>query len=690
MFNLTETITHFNQVYQKRIKLNKTWGLVYLHPKSLDFLNQCCRLIQESVYHASPFVTQRRALRATLAKTQDQSTSEALAALKTIVQQLKTDELVRQRLDWEEHLQTLFNTEIFWQQGFNQLESNLRAKLQLKQIYQDWKKHRPFQYYSAQGLLFLLNVIVHYQYHFTQAHEELERKQQAWLPSQRLPAPIAASYCQFLERKLNHLKVLQQQVLEVLLLRLKIAEHRKQVTCDDVSYALVEQSQRLLSLSITLPKHQRTLDAATFNQIHRAIVQYGSPHHKNQLYGLAWYQYAEFSAAKDITLITISVHRLLAPTKLIHLIPKKVRKPAWLFRSNKTRFAFLERQQALLAQLLLPLDFTPLLPNSFSTIHVTLQPFILRYQLLQESLQSLEQQPALRWWQWRQKRWEKAWQKWLMHHFQKNQEDLREVLNHFFIHLQNHKGWLSQATCRQPLQDSLTTIQHLIEQGPYAAHCTRLAFLLKHLSTQLHAKAEEIARERHRAASLTQNFKQDVSIALEAYVKYYHDQGQTIPEARMADIDYLRKLLNTTHDLLLLREGVMQRYQTMQRPPLAKLMTSLDGSALRQGLRIVLEHPKYRIEQFTLAVASLPSSSQKVLYQGNNLSDFALRSKESIVDRQATASSIPDINNMALLTLEQQFTQVQTQIQQLMNNTDRTNLPLQSPDIVKNHARFFK
>lgn len=85
----------------------------------------------------------------------------------------------------------------------------------------------------------------------------------------------------------------------------------------------------------------------------------------------------------------------------------------------------------------------------------------------------------MRWWQWRQKRWEKAWYKWLMQHFLKNQEAIREILNHFFYQIQNHNNELSQAIYYPPLQDSLVSIQHLIEQGPHA--CTRLIFLLKQL-----------------------------------------------------------------------------------------------------------------------------------------------------------------------------------------------------------------
>ncbi|MES2142598.1 MAG: hypothetical protein V4471_06950 [Pseudomonadota bacterium] len=77
----------------------------------------------------------------------------------------------------------------------------------------------------------------------------------------RLPNAIAKEYRLFLEDQLNYLKKLQDQVLETLLLRLKIAEQQNQVTCDDVSYFLVKESQRLgFPFTASLPHYQMAIE----------------------------------------------------------------------------------------------------------------------------------------------------------------------------------------------------------------------------------------------------------------------------------------------------------------------------------------------------------------------------------------------------------------------------------------------
>ncbi len=166
MFNLNETITAFNRIYDTKIKPNKTWGLVYLQPQSLAFLNQNMQLIQESVYYASPFVTDRKALRA-FARTKEPSLSESLPTLQNITQQLKADQSILQRLSWEENLSERLNNKDFWEERFNQADTHPRIQGYLMQLQAQWNTHQPFQYHSSQGLFFYcvlfvnINIILH-------------------------------------------------------------------------------------------------------------------------------------------------------------------------------------------------------------------------------------------------------------------------------------------------------------------------------------------------------------------------------------------------------------------------------------------------------------------------------------------------------------------------------------------------
>ncbi|MES2998954.1 MAG: hypothetical protein V4700_06520 [Pseudomonadota bacterium] len=617
MFNLNEAIRFFNRTHHTKIKQNKTWRLVYLQPTALAFLNNSVQLIRESVYYSSYFVTHRKTLRSTLARIKE-PTTKALPMLRTIVQKLKIDQSILQRLKWEERLNVFLNEDTSWKQGLKHTKNNPPLKRRLIQFYQQWKIHQPFQYYSSQGLLFLLDVVVKYQLHFTQAHKELEDKQLAYFHFLRLPDPIAKDYYQFLFTQLNHLKVLHDQVLEALLLRLKIAEQQNQITCDDVSYALAQQTQRLgLPLPVaSLPKYQMILDTSTFNTIHRAIEKYGNTNQKKQLYQLVWYQ-EEFSSIENITIITVSSHRLLIPKALIDFRPKRVGKLTWLFTKN-TRLQFLETQQALLAQFALPLDFAGLPPETVSITHPTLQSLTTRYQLLQQSLQSLEQQIAvIRWWQWQQKYWKKPWRQWLVQQFQKNQGYLLSCLTHFYQQIQNHGDLLSQATYRQQVQTVLETIQLLANSDSVAHRQAQLTSLLERLSALLRKKAIEITRQKSCSPDLIHNFKRDLLAALANYAQHYSNQGEALPTARLSDIEYMRGLLNSSKDVIQMREEIIQRYQIIQSAWPIKLITSLDRSFLLRSLQNVLKNPKYSMDQLTLAnnnILSLPqtpTTSQK-------------------------------------------------------------------------------
>ena len=648
MFNLNESITAFNQRYAAKIKSNKTWGLVYLQPNLLAFLNQCSHLIQDSVYYASPFVTDRKQLRANIARAKHQPLSEALPMLQNIVLQLKTDQSILQRLNWEEQLSGLLNNKLFWEErlavGTHPLIQRYLTDLQAQ-----WKIHQPFQYHSSQALLFLLNIVCEYHYHFTQAHQELQAKQAAWLSFLRIPNIIAEGYHRFLEKQLNHLKLLKNQVINALLLRLSIAEQQNQVTCDDISYFLAQESQRLDSPTalLSLPQQQIVIEPTTFNKIHRAIEKHGNVNQKKQLYQLAWYEYGEFNS-EAITVVTLSPYHLLAPKPLLHFFSKKDRKLWRLFTNNKVRLAFLEAQQALLAQLALPVIFAKLSLDSVSIAHPTLRSLTTRYQLLQQSLQSLNQQPTLYWWQWQQKRWKKAWHGWISEQLWENQTRLSDCLADFYQHVQNREDLLNQTAYCEKLRCIIQPIQRLIDNSPSTHKSLFLTAILERLSALIQEKNN--LHVRSASESLLLSFRQDLLTALSDYLQHYHSQGETVPEHRYADFDYLRNLLRNSNDVLQLREAFNQRFLAMQ-PALLKWIPALDSSFLRRRLKAVLENPKYSMEQLKQAVLSQADKSLPASCQG----------------------FVFDINDREPLTTEEEVEQLEKRIRLLINHTECTH-----------------
>ncbi len=251
-----------------------------------------------------------------------------------------------------------------------------------------------------------------------------------------------------------------------------------------MSYFLAREGKRLGLPSIAaLPKCQMVLEPATFNKIHRAIEKHGTAKQKKRLYQLAWYEYGAFNS-EDLTVITVSQQRLLLPKALVNFLPKQYKKFMGLFTNNAQHLEFLEAQQALLAQLALSLNFDTLPLASVSITHPTLRSLTTRYQLLQQALQSVEQ-PPIRWWQWQQERWKKAWQEWLVEQLQKNQASLSDCLANFYQQVQSRKDLLSQATYREKVQPIIQSVQALIDNDPREHQNISLTVILKRLSTRL-------------------------------------------------------------------------------------------------------------------------------------------------------------------------------------------------------------
>lgn len=591
MFNLIEAIAHHNQIYQTTIKPNKTWGLTYLQPEGLAVLNNCEQLTEKSVYHASHFVTNRKALREVLVKTKEQSSHQSLPTLKNIVRQLKIDQSILDRFHWEEVLCNALNSNVL-EQRFNEtkLENDIKTQQLIVQTYKQWKIHEPFQYHSSQGLLFLLDVTTQYHYHFSEARKELSAKQKAWIRARRLPKAMAESYAYFLLIESNKLVVLRKQVIEALLLRLKAIEAQGQVTYDDVSYTFAKCIPTLGLPAISLPDYQLKLDNVTFNQIQQAIEKHGDVDQKKRLYQLKRYQLEEYG------FINLASHRLL--------VPKPLRKCIGLF-FNQHRLQFLKTQQALLAQL----SFSKVLDvesrDALTLSDPALEIVITRHELLQQSLQLLIKQQPHHWWQWQQKCWYKAWKVWLIEQIHSNQGCLSDLVTAFSQHIQSHKERLIEIGYREKVQAAIQFIQTLIGNNLPEHQDILLKSILEQLSTLLQEKQEKIEKNNIPiipvADALLQSFKEEVSAVLNNYLQYYHNQGLATPKKSFQDVIFLCDHISNSNDIVKFGEELKQRYQ---QPILLKWTLGLNSNTLRRNLRTVLDNPKYSLEQLKLAAQS--------------------------------------------------------------------------------------
>lgn len=510
MYNLKKIITDFNQTSQKKISLNKSWGLVYLQEKNLTLLNNNDQLIQHSVYNASPFVRNKQALKIALDEKKDPLTREKKSAIRNILYKTNTDKIILQRLNWEESLNATLKEES-WEKRRNEIESDLSVKLYFSQAYHEWNIHRPFQYYSSEGLLFLLNLIIEYQYHFSQAYQELQQKKRTWIPFFVLPSFIVESYEPFLVTELETFQKLRAQVLDALLLRLNMTEQQGLVTRDDVSYTLALKSQWLGLSTLALPDYRITLPTHIFNYMHRAIEKHGDATHINQLYQLAWYRQERPDAKSELTTINTSAGRLLIPEALVVFFPLKKKKWDWLFSSNDRLLQYLSEQQALFAQLFL----SPVHDNIISKPMVSTYPALLtvhtQCQLLQQSWGSLDQQ-RLRWWQWEKKRWKKIYQAWLGQQLEEKQANLLNCLSQTFEQVKAANYVLAQAKFRQQVHMMLNTIQQLLMLGIDESQGHVLNTMRQYLLGHATVNKEHITHQSYEFLPMKKSPKADLTV----------------------------------------------------------------------------------------------------------------------------------------------------------------------------------
>lgn len=619
----------FNQEHHTHIKPNKTWRLLYLQPKMLDALKKSASLIYDSEAYASHFSTQRRAIQIDVARIKAGLVTDRLPAVRTVADQLVKDKPILQRLEWEERFKNFCNTESLWKQSLKKAES-ASVKYQLEQLYSQWHTHHAFQRHSSRGLLFLLDGISYYKQHFIRAIQELRNTQRKRFTFQRLPDFVAEPYFNFLDQQLNELELLQPKVLETLLLRLKTAEYYKQVSCDDVSYVLAERMKNLNEgFPVSLPTVRQThLDAATFNQFQRAIERYGNENQKQQLYRLVWYQRAKTDPICGITTIKMGRHHLLIPKALINFLPT-LKKSTWLFPNQADYLPFLETQQALFAQLALPILPIKLPLEKVSLTHPQLQSSITRYQLLQRAL---AHPLSVHWWERQKKQYKKHCQHWLEHQLQKAQADVWTWLSSLQHCLYYRTELLDQSIYRQRLQTSVAHFQCLADNDSPAYRSAALMSMFESLSVLFKEKETQSIDQIHRATELIQRFKHDLGIALENCLQRCTSQALTFSANHVLELYNLQQFLKETNDVIQIRELFIQRYQAIPRFQFIKLFAASPHKTFQHELQTVLENPNYSIEELKRAADTLASVQRNIV-----LNDSA---STSTMEKQKTQLSV--------------------------------------------------
>ena len=433
MFTLKDIIAAFNKKHRKKIKATRTWGLLYLKPENLAFLNGSLTLVEDAAHYDPPFKINYTTLKAAVNRAKVQSTGNALKTLRQAMQQLKGDAFFLQRMDWEQKYKAHLNQVETWQHWEQELQQNnlsMQNKLQrlkLQELKLIWDSHQAFTHHSHRGLLYLLAKVVEYQLQFDYAIDELNQKQRGWFKSRRIPPEIAEPYQIFLQQQKELLHNLPHHIIETLLLRLRIAESQGNISQADVSRYV---AQHLQQLPITcnkshIPKLQGTISPFVFNQIHAAIEKHGNSLQKEQLYDRKWYKPGQGLAATGIKVVHIEGYRLLAPEELVAFVPIKPKKLK-LF-SDIACLDFFESHQQCFASFTSALARTRFTLNDLSLEHPVIQQLITHHRLIKAA--SLEKVNTIPWWQLKRKKLQQQWQRLLPHYIYQSQKHIIDFLH---------------------------------------------------------------------------------------------------------------------------------------------------------------------------------------------------------------------------------------------------------------------
>lgn len=496
-------------------------------------MNKVDSFIHSSSYHSSHFVGPRRIVREKLKILKNQPPSDALTILHSVNEALAKDHQLTLRLNWEEKLTLILRKKEVWQDVLQSVKDNPS----LRALYQQWNKNLFFQYHSSAGLLFLLMVCVTYQQHFRKAYQELQQNQRFWFS--RIPFPIAKNYQGYLSSYLEDLQKWRSQTVDMLLFRLKIAEQKKEVTFDDVSYSLLKPVQELgqsLNLKTPLFSEYFVREASTFHKMQQAIATWGDAGQKSQLLQFSWYKpYPKI--ARKIMLIKKDEHLLWSPLSLAQFFPKYGIKFFYLFQFMRQRFLFLEDQQALLAQWIICRKLTLSTVKTNQSTYRQLLACLLCDELFQQALAQLSQQPYVPWWQRFEQSLQKEWFSWLNCNLKKNRVILYESLNTFF----------SEISVREDIVENLDEVKQLINKIKVVLplydenkNPLLLAFQNKINDMELWQRAQEkrliIKRKED---ELMKAFKQELTKILNDYEQEHQFKRQRLSQVRQENLYFL-------------------------------------------------------------------------------------------------------------------------------------------------------
>ena len=592
MFSIHHVIQDFNKQHDTTFKSTETWGLYYLTPDALAFLNKFQQLHEDKNRFGEAF-TQRAQLQS-IQHVPEQHSSQSLKNLSHLFQKLNNAHLLATRRTWEYQLRAALDKQCKQYTNVQQLRAYCATRQHLNMdsltsLMAMWDKHRALQFYSSQELLTLLDIITIYQKHIHQALTELRHNQDGWLVYRRMPAKIAENYQYFLLEQLTHLKTLHDQVIDAALIRLSIVDQTKQVTFDDVSYLIAQHAHAAGWLPQDLWEAMArrtdwlTKTAPLLYLLQQAVNTHGNQQQRQQLNQLSWFKVSQHDHTGTVQWIRTPLGPCLMPTLLMPLVPRHcflLKYCQYLFKHflphTHARWQFLIGQQALLVQTMLSL-------NMASVPHQHTAGFIYQLNTIIELLQGSIQQTNAAiakhtlWWQWRCRHWYRCWQYYLADTVHQTAQATQQWIK--AMEVNTHLDQSTLLGHRNAIYHGYVQIKQLSRLMP------SITIQWQRLADQLHALITTTPLTS--AVTAIQSFRAAFKQKLDCYQQAYLTNNKTIPAKRQQQInDFLLVLAEPQQNLPDLIAKLVAIYRRTSL--ISRYIPQIDGSLLRHLIRPLL------------------------------------------------------------------------------------------------------
>ena len=395
MLNFNKIIKTYNISNGKQLDENERWGLSYLSVDNLHLLNQSFDIIERAASIQPPYRIEKN-IHSMLQEARAHSSTHAIHHMYQASQEYHKQTVYLTAYEWEKQTKALLDKEEIWNQWIEKAQ-HTKEQLWLIKKRQEWHQHSEFYLHSSAALLAIMQNVFELQQHFEQARHELAANQRTWLFWRRMPKEIAKDYEAFLKDRISFLSFLKANVIEAILLRLKVAAKSAPYQDHFTSYLMKQlQEKKYVKKQNPIHKPEGLLSAEQFNMLYYAVEKEGSKEQRARFYKLAFNQDNQ-ETDKEIKVVKTKEGLLLSPLALIKYVPAQLRHPRWLFADSHARRAFFTENRQLFTMLRQIEDKSAYQVERLSTHHPFYIELVTRFQRLNESLQAC-QHKQIPWW----------------------------------------------------------------------------------------------------------------------------------------------------------------------------------------------------------------------------------------------------------------------------------------------------